>query len=513
MYSMWLSKYPIFIFSVLLLSSQASAQTPPVLRTTLSDNGQTLSLSLTTNEPNESCTAKIYAAARPSQLRSPSNKRLISEIDNRAEGVSYVATFLKKIRRGARGARRKRISLRAGITCDGVEELSSIERIRIKTGKRAPRTNRWLSQLSEAISPISFKTEEAFPNLTFSFPVDLKPLGDGSERLAVASQRGTITVFENDSETSTSSTFLDLSDTIQNGRELGLLSVAFHPDYETNGYFYVYYSELGTSDSIIARYSVSESDASVADPDSELILLRVAQPSSIHQGGMMAFGPADGYLYISLGDGGGANDPNKNGQNRGTLLGSLLRIDVDNSTGERNYAIPPDNPFVGVNGAREEIFAYGLRNMWKFSFDSETGEILGADVGQNRFEEVNVITSGANYGWRTVEGNRCHRPRKRCRKRGLTKPIFLYTQDVGSSITGGYIYRGSALPLLSGRYIFGDFVEGKIWSMDRTSGSPVVAQLLDTDLLISSFGIDQNNELYLLSYGEGKVYRLAELSP
>ena len=251
--------------------------------------------------------------------------------------------------------------------------------------------------------------EPAFPNLRFSRPVDIQNAGDGKNRLFVVEKRGIIQVFDNSSNVIEMKTFLDIQDRVlgPDFSELGLLGLAFHPNYENNGYFYVNYTTERPIRTVISRFSVSVSDPDSADVESEIVILEFDQPHRFHNGGQLAFGP-DGYLYIAVGDGGPGLDPNGNGQNLRTILGSLLRIDIDSSDGDSLYSIPEDNPFFGNDsGFREEIFAYGLRNPWRFSFDLPSGRIYLGDVGEGRFEEINLIVSGGNYGWNILQGNSC----------------------------------------------------------------------------------------------------------
>lgn len=357
-----------------------------------------------------------------------------------------------------------------------------------------------------------FQLEEAFPSLSFSLPVDLQHAGDGSGRLFVVEQEGIIQVFENRADVAASEVFLDITDRVQCCGEKGLLGLAFHPDFEQNGVFFVDYTAPDPLRTVIARYRLDPADPSRADPGSEEILLEVEQPYGNHNAGQIAFGP-DGMLYVTLGDGGSGGDPDENGQDRTTLLGSILRIDVDNVPEGERYGIPADNPFAGnTSGFREEIYAYGLRNPWRIAFDAESGRLWTGDVGQNAWEEVDVIEAGGNYGWNVREGEHCFEPRTGCDESGLTEPVWEYDHDAGQSITGGYVYRGSRLPELAGRYIYGDYLSGRIWALayDAASGSVENEELLKSRLRLSSFGADQEGELYLLDYqedNEGRVYR------
>ncbi len=358
------------------------------------------------------------------------------------------------------------------------------------------------SQTSESL-------EFAFPNLSFTRPVDLQHAGDQTNRLYVVEQAGIIKSFENDTQVATAQTFLDISERVRdNGNEEGLLGLAFHPDYETNGYFFVNYTASDPRRTVISRFSVNPENPEEADDTSELVILEVAQPYGNHNGGQIVFGP-DKYLYIAIGDGGSAGDPMKNGQNRSTLLGTIARIDIDTQQGDLNYGIPSDNPFAGLGApVRGEIFAYGLRNPWRMSFDAATGDLWAGDVGQNEFEEIDIITRGGNYGWNAREGETCFEPKENCPTEDLIDPVITYGRSSGGSVTGGYVYRGSAIPEFFGKYFYADYSSGRIWMITMDGNSMVEnTELSNTNLHISSFGVDQNNELYICAF-DGRIYRL-----
>lgn len=356
-------------------------------------------------------------------------------------------------------------------------------------------------------SQAQLQLQNAFPNLTFSNPVDLQHPGDGTDRIFVVEQPGIIRVFENAASVTFAGTFLDIRARVDFNGEKGLLGLAFHPNYQSNGYFYVNYTASSPRRTIIARYRVSAADPDQAVADSELVILTFNQPFDNHNGGQITFGD-DGYLYIATGDGGSGGDPQGNGQSLQTLLGKILRIDVDTATGGRNYGIPSDNPFAGnTAGNREEIYAYGLRNPWRFSFDPVTGWLWTGDVGQGRREEIDIIEKGQNYGWNRMEGNLCYPSGNPCDLPGLVKPILDYGRDLGASVTGGYVYRGTKVPELAGAYIYGDFVSGRIWTLRYDGTNPATnTQLFDTNLNIASFGLDKNNELYICAF-DGRIYR------
>jgi glucose/arabinose dehydrogenase len=344
-----------------------------------------------------------------------------------------------------------------------------------------------------------------------SLPLGLVHAGDGSARLFIVEQTGRIRIHDGTQLLSTP--FLDVSSLITCCGERGLLGLAFHPDYATNGLFYVHYTDTA-GNTAVTRHQVSP-DPNVADAASGQVLLNVRQPFTNHKGGQLAFGP-DGLLYIGLGDGGSGGDPGNRAQNLGTLLGKMLRIDVD---GGVPYAIPATNPFLNTPGARPEIWAYGLRNPWRFSFDRQTGDLFIADVGQNAREEVNfqpaTSTGGENYGWRRMESTLCFDPPSGCNDGSLTLPILEYDHSLGCSITGGYRYRGGRFPQFGGRFFYGDFCSGRIWTGVQDGQTWSGTLLMDTALSITSFGEDEGGELYVVHYGsgsDGTVQRLVEVS-
>jgi glucose/arabinose dehydrogenase len=352
----------------------------------------------------------------------------------------------------------------------------------------------------------------AFPGLSFSSPVFLTHSGDGTNRIFVVQQTGRIIVFPNDSTITTSNVFLDVSPKIVSGGEQGLLGLAFHPNFSSNRYFYIYYTKTGTGDVVISRFTRSVADPNKADSTSELVLLTIPHSTySNHNGGCLMFGQ-DGYLYAGVGDGGSGGDPDNNGQNTNVLLAKILRIDVNNPSGGNNYGIPPTNPYAG-GGGRPEIFCIGMRNPWRFSQDPVTGIIYIGDVGQNIWEEVDIMTNGGNYGWRIMEGFHCYNPPNGCDTTGLKKPIKEYNHSGnGCSITGGYVYRGSRVPALIGNYIYGDYCSTNIWRLKYVNGTVTEdAVVIPTALppnTFSSFGVDQNNELYFCCLSTpGAIYR------
>lgn len=327
--------------------------------------------------------------------------------------------------------------------------------------------------------------------------------GDTSGRLFVVEQEGTIAIVRDGRRQEPP--FLDIRRKVNaRGNEQGLLSMAFDPDFTTSGIFYVHYSDL-RGDTVVARYWLAPNTPDAADPNSEEVVLQVDQPFTNHNGGLVLFGP-DGYLYVGLGDGGAGGDPQRHGQNPRTLLGTILRVDV--RSGPR-YVVPSDNPFVGQPDRRPEIWAYGLRNPWRFSFDRLTGDLYIADVGQNAWEEVNFqpasSTGGENYGWNVYEATHSFGEAAR---EGTVFPIGEYGRREGCSVTGGYVYRGQQLPALFGNYLFGDFCTGIVWALTpQADGSWARTTLFDSDAEITSFGEDADGELYVVDR-EGAIYRV-----
>ena len=358
-------------------------------------------------------------------------------------------------------------------------------------------------------SAAKYKLALAFPDLVFDQPVELTSPEDGTDRIFVVAQQGLIHVFPNKAGTSSADVFLDIKSRVVSGGERGLLGLAFHPDFKRNGFFYVNYTRGNPLETVVSRFQVSAANPNKADAGSEVVLLSFRQPYSNHNGGKVAFGN-DGYLYVSAGDGGSGGDPQNNAQNRRELLGKILRIDVNNTSGSLKYGIPADNPYRGnTEGFREEIYAYGLRNVWRFNFDRSTGLLWAGDVGQNQVEEVDIIEKGGNYGWRIMEADVCFR-QEDCDKKDLILPVWSYQQGAGTgrSVTGGYVCRDASLPGLAGKYIYGDFVSGNIWALS-TEGKKVLENQLVAHLDggLSSFGEDSRKQLYVLNYGEGKIYK------
>ena len=377
-------------------------------------------------------------------------------------------------------------------------------------------------------SPLPFQPEVAFPDLEWTGwekevngkiaplrPLVLTHAGDGSNRVFVSTQQGVIHVFPNDQKATKTKVFLDIHQKVRyadNENEEGLLGFCFHPRFKENGEFYLFYNPKRLT-SVISRFKVSKDDPDRADPASEEVIFKVERPYWNHAGGTIAFGP-DGCLYAVLGDGGLGNDPHGNGQNLGTYLGKALRFDVDHRDEGKGYAVPKDNPFVGTKDAKPEIYCYGLRNPWRIAFDRKTGKLWCADVGQNLYEEIDHLVSGGNYGWSRREGLHPFGPKGTGPRPEFIDPIWEYSHDVGKSITGGTVYRGSRLPELEGHYLYADYVTNKLWALkyDETAKRVVANHSIpDKGVPVMSFGEDETGDVYFMTYsGSGRaIYRFA----
>lgn len=359
---------------------------------------------------------------------------------------------------------------------------------------------------------VNVELQRAFPALSFTRPVAMQQAPGDETRWFVVEQSGVIRVFASDDAATTTGVFIDISGRVgESSGERGLFDIAFDPDFTSNHYAYLSYTRSSPSlTSYVSRFTSTDNGLTL-DPGSEVVVLTLPQPYSNHNGGHLAFGP-DGFLYVGFGDGGSANDPENRAQDTTNLWGAIIRIDVTTLP----YRIPSDNPFAGNARCPEgtggsdcpEIFAWGLRNPWKFNFDRDTGALYAGDVGQSAWEEVDLIENGGNYGWRIREGAHCNIPAQDCPTVDLIDPVVDYGRSVGQTVTGGYVYRGTAINGLAGSYVFGDFISGRLFHL--ANGAPPLQELLDTDLAISSFAEDNSGELYVISYGDGAVFRIVD---
>ncbi len=353
------------------------------------------------------------------------------------------------------------------------------------------------------------RVENAFPALSFDRPLYFTFIPGRTGKVVVVEQAGKVYSFPNRRDVTRDevSTIIDLS-VRRKGNEEGLLGLAFDPEYAKNRHVYLHFSASDPVRNVLARYTMNE-DHTALDPESETVILEVEQPWGNHNGGMIDFGP-DGLLYLALGDGGAGGDPKNSGQDLSTLLGTILRINprIEPGTGFEggNYAIPEDNPFVGREGARPEIWANGLRNVWRFSFDRQSGQLWAGDVGQNKYEEIDLIAKGGNYGWNIREGMHEFRNATPAEGVSLIEPIVEYPRREGQSVTGGYVYRGEAIPLLRGAYIYGDYQSGKVWALWYDGNEVRQHRELLRVSSPASFGVDAAGELYVCSF-DGRIYR------
>ena len=403
----------------------------------------------------------------------------------------------------------------AGLPAQPSETAQGVETASIPTASVAPSpepplpTGTSPAPTAEPTNPTGFPDPSKYawvPVVTgLNLPVDVENAGDGSGRLFLVEKQGRILILQNGLLLSTP--FLDIQTQVDSrGTEQGLLGLAFHPNYLQQGTFFVNYIDLN-GNTVVARFHVSSSDPNRADPGSEVDILRVHQPYPNHNGGGLTFGP-DGTLYIGLGDGGSERDPNRIGQSLQTLLGKMLRINVDAGAA---YGIPPDNPFA-AGGGRPEIWAYGLRNPWRFSFDRLTGDLYIADVGQDAWEEVDFVQAGTpgglNFGWSYYEGLHPYQDQPPLNT-AFAWPVAEYSHADGCAVTGGYVYRGASLPEWRGIYLFGDYCSGTVWGLIHTAGQPFqMKTLFETGAMITTFGLDESGEIYLVDYGSGTLLRL-----
>lgn len=368
--------------------------------------------------------------------------------------------------------------------------------------------------IAATVSPQA-RFEPVHTSLKFTSPVQVVFDGVHDDRMFVVEKEGVVRKVSTKKEASKKPAYLDIKSKVgERHDEEGLLSLAFHPNFKKNGEMYVWYTAHRPRRAVLSKFTASGESFDEVKAESEKVLLEVDQPWGNHNGGTVVFGP-EGYLYVGIGDGGAANDPHGHGQNKSTLLGTIIRIDVNKKSEDQLYAIPPDNPLVGVDGAREEIWAWGLRNPWRMHFDRETGDLWTGDVGQNAWEEIDVVVRGGNYGWNIREGNHEFQG-DQGEKDSMIDPVFEYGRRAGGSITGGHVYRGSNIPSLVGKYIYADYLSKRVWvfsgyGTDETTTSEHIAST--TPLAVSSFGETPSGEILACGFADpymtkGKIYRL-----
>lgn len=465
--------------------------------------GSSYQLTISNATSLQGCSLDLTVSATRSIVKAGRGRSIYSTVLT-SESVQISALDLPPIK----NANARKLHFKGIVQCAGQQFETNIASAKFRASTtNGIRLGRWFSSFADNLR-LKAVLVDAFPNLQFPQLVDLQQAEGNPEKFFAVMQSGRVKVFNKADSSPIAQDFLDISSKIRISPEEGLLAIAFHPSHAINKFLYVHYIDT-EGFGVISRFSVSDFEPSTADVASEIVLLRFEKLTNIHHGGRLAFGP-DGYLYASIGDGGPQGDPTRTGQNRSDLLGSVIRIDVDSSSPGRNYAIPPTNPFVGVSSSiREEIFAFGFRNPWRFSFDALSGDLWLGDVGLESIEEINKVVSGGNYGWNILEGSRCRVALNQCRKKNLIKPIYEYSHSEGQSVTAGYVYRGTALPDLVGRYIFGDFVSGSIWALNLSTNSPSAVKIAESGLNISSFAEDLERELYVLDYA-GKIYKLSQ---
>lgn len=507
MYHPILSVLVIAVFSALAAGPAHSQELR--LSARLAKSGTSFRAAGTLARNRNDCSIALFSSASRSSLNASITRGAhLASFPAGRRSRSFSAHSLSTLKRPRSG--RTSIYFRARAVCS---DRTFISRIVVlippqpgSTGIATP--TEWILALRNRILAATVTVDEAFPSLSFDNPVYVTHAPDSTDRLFVVEQQGVIRSFLNQASSTSSSVFLDIrSRTLFDG-EQGMLGLAFHPRFAQNGQAFVFYNRTETRNLTVSRFTLTAGSSSDLDPNSELVLLDIPKPFENHNGGMIEFGQ-DGFLYIGTGDGGSGGDPLNNAQNRASLLGKILRIDVDAPEAPLAYGIPQSNPFINnASGFRTEIFAYGLRNPFRFSFDRLRGSLWAGDVGQSAREEINIISRGKNYGWNITEGNLCYPNPTGCSRRGLTAPVLDYPHDQGRSVTGGYVFRGKSTPYLYSQYIFGDFVSGRIWAFPSEGRNRAKVELLDSGISIASFGEDRAGNLLIVSYSDGKLYKL-----
>ena len=489
-------------------AGRSVAQTSRRLVLSASAVGRSVFLEHDSSQSVAGCRLTTYGAVDGSALKADFRRAgKVAEL-RPTLGRVVIRAGIPILRTTSRRVRSVPLSFRSALRCARAMTLSNVVRIRVptSTGRESKRFGEWATAVKRSTRLLESRLIPVAPALQFAQPVDIQR-APGDERTFVVEQAGRIYAIDSRNSSGARELFLDIVDRVESGGEQGLLGLAFSPHFEHDRTLFAHYSKKDTGATVIARFTAL-SDGSVAPPETEFVVLEIPQPAVNHNGGSIAFG-ADGMLYIGLGDGGGGGDPFENAENLSSPLGKILRIDVSRQDPGLGYGIPSDNPFVGLsNGERGEIFAYGLRNPWRMSFDSATGNLWVGDVGQNRFEEVNIVSRGGNFGWDVLEGFECYEPSSGCSSAGTVLPVHAYSHALGNSITGGYVYRGDRNRLLKGQYLFADFISGRIWSLRAVTPTWPSSLLHKTDDMYSTFGLDPDGEVLVASYVDGRIYRL-----
>lgn len=503
------------ITKLLLALELAHGSAPAVsLDLVTSRSNDSVRIRLSPSRSAAGCAYEIFGSTKIRDLEREqiSARRRLARLPGTNGVTQRTISSLPRIK-GAQGALNTAF-FRSRISCQRNYRLSNLKRLSLRASPSGTvGISGWMNDFSSRLKERKIRILQAFQALQFQSPVAMVTPGDKSSRLFVVEQGGRIISFDNSDDASTSRVFLDISSRIASGGELGLLGLVFHPSFSSNGKFFVNYTESRPGDaskyrSVISVFTLTTPGAESASNATEERLLVIDQPFSNHNGGDLTFGK-DGYLYIAMGDGGSGGDPQGHAQNKQSLLGKILRIDVDSKTGALPYGVPRSNPFRGnKSGYREEIFALGLRNPFRMSFDLVTGHLWVGDVGQGAREEIDIITAGGNYGWNLREGTLCYPPGTACKGSNFIGPVAEYGRTEGRSVIGGYVYRGKSIPSLVGTYLYADFISGRLFGLVYDWKKAETETLLETGLLISSFGQDEKKELYLLSYQEGKIYRI-----
>lgn len=498
----------VFFAGLFAVNTAFSLPTKVILKPKLIKKTKNFEFKVRSDSSMEGCSVALYGSERRAKLRTQKKTAL-----GTAVGYDGVVTFLSTnvglLKKGKRPS--ARVFFQAVLTCEVGETsetvLSKVARYRSRSRKGSS-PSKWFANLQKNSLSLAAQLTPVFEGFTAPRAVQLS--FDLGGRAYLAEQGGKVYSFLYSSASAVPNVFLDIQDKIEGENlEMGLIGFALHPNFTSNGFAFVMYNEKGTGANTISRFTLSQNGSHTLDVSSEVVLFQLNQSlSGNHFGGQILFGP-DGYLYASFGDGGPQEDPNGNGQNPTNFYGTVIRIDPDRTDGDKNYSLPSDNPFLNnSDGILPEIFAYGFRNPWRFSFDRESGALWLGDVGQVTREEVNVVQAGGNYGWNSMEGKLCFPASKECDPSQFSLPIHDYPRSQGVSVTGGFVYRGAAQSLLDGWYVYCDFLTGTFWALKEEGERLYNIELLDTEFYPVTFGEDPEGELYVVDYLSGGVFKI-----